>query len=367
MRALVVGLIALLPLGGRAAPMTNEQRRELVDRLLFGPIDQPPLDDPLRVPDRAWARIRAGRAADALEHLKLLLAVAPDDAAELHWLSGVAWGMRANEFGAERAPTELVQRAVDELETAQRLSPDGPRAEALAAQLAIEYSKLGRFEPALAQYDRAIRLHGALSVDPAEDAELGRLQANAAETLMALGRLDESIARYRASVDHARNDPDGRVLAWWGLGVALDRDEQLEKSREAIRQALLHDRPDAPLAGALHKDDVFFMPLGDKFYYVALGFLSRENPRAAADAFRAFLTAQPRSRWAPRARAHLDEIAKATAARPSVNRFRVNVAVLEGSADRDAHREAETAGARLAACFDAPPGRTGEVLLDLYD
>ena len=48
---------------------------------------------------------------------------------------------------------------------------------------------------------------------------------------MALGRLDEAIARYRRAAELSVNDNRAHTLAYFGLGVALDRDEQIDKVR----------------------------------------------------------------------------------------------------------------------------------------
>ena len=100
--------------------------------------------------------------------------------------------------------------------------------------------------------------------------------------------------------------------------------------------------------GVLDDADVFFMPVGDKLYYMALGFRGADRPAAAAAAFREFLAALPASRWAPRARAHLAELgAAATAnaasgASASARKLRISLAVLSGSLDRDARRDAQS-------------------------
>src|SRR5436190_3668263 len=97
---------------------------------------------------------------------------------------------------------------------------------------AIESSRAGRFEQALADYDQHIRLG---------EAE-GDAYSNSAEILMALGRLGEAQDRYREAIrleDQSRPAVPGRdhdeymALAYYGLGVALDRDEQGQAAREA--------------------------------------------------------------------------------------------------------------------------------------
>lgn len=297
MRARAIPLAALL-IASAAAPAraeSDEERRDQIDQLLF----DPPVG-------RARSRpARAERARLALAHLRVLLEKTPDDG-ELRWLAGRAWLAVSDELGADKAPAELVRRAIEQLERARRAAPEGAHAESTAVDLGILYSKLGQHERALAEYDRALRIHRASSPPSDDDDSAANLLGNSAETLMALGRLGEAIARYRAGAELAGSDPRTRVLANFGLAVALDRDEQIEKSREAMRQALSAD----PQMRMLDDQGVFFMPAGDKFYYLALGYLQQGEDTAAAAALRSFLHEQPTSRFAGRARAHLADLAR---------------------------------------------------------
>jgi hypothetical protein len=88
--------------------------------------------------------------------------------------------------------------------------------------------------------------------------------------------------------------------------VALDRDEQVEKARTAVAEALRHDET----MNHLSDDGVFFEPAGDKLYYLALGYEVADDRREAMKAWSDYLAAQPRSRWARRARAHLKALEK---------------------------------------------------------
>src|SRR5262249_32835517 len=149
------------------------------------------------------------------------------------------------------------------------LDKNGIDAEHIASELGIVYSRLGAFEEALAEYDRALGLVESERRPNALDDSSDRavLYGNSAETLMALGRLDQAIGRYRLAEAAAPPGDTEWQLAEWGLGVALDRDEQVEKSREAISRALGAD----PNMAELSSDGVFFEPAGDKRYYEALG------------------------------------------------------------------------------------------------
>jgi tetratricopeptide (TPR) repeat protein len=125
------------------------------------------------------------------------------------------------------------------------------------------------------------------------------INANAAESLMTMGRLEDAIARYRQSLSHY----PGYRLALWGLGVALDRDEQFTEAMSIIGKAMASD----PTMQELRKPDVFFIPPGDAHYYFAMGYESRGDYRQARREWRAFLEKLPKSPWAFRARWHLGQ------------------------------------------------------------
>jgi tetratricopeptide (TPR) repeat protein len=201
------------------------------------------------------------------------------------------------------------ERAAAELRRARAIAGDGPILSTLAGDLGLVLSRMGAFADALAEYDRALllvkpdRLADALEQIP-DDGGRALLLGNSAETLMALGRLDEAIARYQLSAALSHAGSVSYRLAQWGLGVAYDRDEQVERSREAVRRALESD----PMLTQLSDEGVFFEPPGDKRYYEALGHEVAGDLAQAAEGWRAFLAERPTSRFARRARAHLAAI-----------------------------------------------------------
>lgn len=218
------------------------------------------------------------------------------------------------------------ERAIAELKEARRLDSAGAEAQRIASELGLVLSRVGAYEDALAEYDRALKL-----VDPERRPSLfddyGRsvLYGNSAETLMALGRLDDAIARYRiAEATSVQGDIEWE-LAEWGLGVALDRDEQIEKSRQAIQRALDVD----PTMAHLTDESVFFEPAGDKRYYEALGHEIAGDRELALAAWRAFLAEAPSSQYAKRARTHLAELKRAAPSASSVDPARVHVGIGE--------------------------------------
>jgi tetratricopeptide (TPR) repeat protein len=202
------------------------------------------------------------------------------------------------------------ERAVSELQRARELDKNGVEAERISSELGIVFSRLGRFPEALAEYDLALRLVDSERIPSAmEDPSRSRsvLYGNSAETLMAMGRLGEAIERYRQADEAAGSGTIESKLALWGLGVALDRDEQVEKSRQAVSRAMDKD----PTMAHLSDEAVFFEPAGDKLYYLALGHEQVGERKEALARWNDYLLSQPRAAWARRARAHIDAIKKA--------------------------------------------------------
>jgi tetratricopeptide (TPR) repeat protein len=215
------------------------------------------------------------------------------------------------------------ERAIVELKEARKLDANGADAGRIASELGLVLSRVGSYEQALAEYDRALKL-----IDPErrpsvfEDRDRSVLYGNSAETMMALGRIDQAIERYRQAEAIATAGDIEWELAEWGLGVALDRDEQVEKARQAIQRALDVD----PAMVHLTDDTVFFEPAGDKRYYEALGHEVAGDRELALAAWRAFLAEFPSSPYARRARAHVNEL-KHTPVMGAVDPARVRLTV----------------------------------------
>jgi tetratricopeptide (TPR) repeat protein len=218
------------------------------------------------------------------------------------------------------------ERAVAELREARKLDNNGAEAQRIAAELGLVLSRLGAYEEALAEYDRAIKL-----VDPErrpsvfDDYGRSVLYGNSAETLMALGRLDDAIARYRRAESLSSPGETEWELAQWGLAVALDRDQQIEKARESVQRALDFD----PTMSHLSEEFVFFEPAGDKHYYEALGHQVAGDYELALASWRAFIADSPTSPYLPRARAHIAELKRSPPVASTVDLERLKVGVGE--------------------------------------
>lgn len=197
---------------------------------------------------------------------------------------------------------DRTKAAIRILSKVRRLDPKFSLAFDVSFKLGIAYSKLGQFERAVLEYDRAerelIKLEGRSS--PNTRATRAILNGNAAEALMALERLDEAIQRYKEALSIV----EGYRLARWGLAVAYDRDEQISKATQEVQAALASD----PQMSELTKDNVFFIPEGDIHYYYALGYLVQGKTTESQKHWEQFLAKLPDSPWIPRARAHVDQL-----------------------------------------------------------
>jgi tetratricopeptide (TPR) repeat protein len=201
-------------------------------------------------------------------------------------------------------------RPDDALAALERACPLAPRGTAAAAcwfRLGVERSRRGRFAEGLVAYERLI---------DSGDADASAY-ANAAELLMATGRLGEAEERYREAIRLETAAPvAGRIetshaltLATYGLAVALDRAGQADGAREMMARAVALDPRHATLTAAEQPDaDVFFVPDGDVYYYLGLCAEVAGDADESAAAFQEFLRRRPRDAFAGRARAHLDAL-----------------------------------------------------------
>lgn len=226
-------------------------------------------------------------------------------------LLGQAQALEPDEFDASYRLGQAQQildrpvEAVASFERALRTARLSAQEAQCSLALGIERSKIGRYVEALADYDRRIRLGGS-------DATTF---SNSAEVLMVLGRLGEAADRYREAIRIGlqATPPAGDknlVLAYLGLAVALDRDDQPGAAREAMAQAQQRDPNMAILRSALEPNaDVFFVPDGDVYYYLGLAHEVAGRTAEAEQAFRRFQAAQGKGSFARRAQQHLDALA----------------------------------------------------------
>lgn len=150
----------------------------------------------------------------------------------------------------------------------------------------------------------------------------GRLTSawgNLAETYMMLGRPDEAIAAYQTALQRG-----GSSSVAYGLAVALDRDERGAQALEVIRRQ-------PPSAFRDYLDDlamgnIFYVPRGEEFYYIALIEEALGLTSDAIQHWRLFIRSGAHPQYQPRAKAHLDALLAKQKANP---RLLPSPAVLE--------------------------------------
>jgi len=191
------------------------------------------------------------------------------------------------------------------------------------AERAAAWFRLGIVRTRQGRYREAATAYAAVVADGTADPAV---YANFAEVLMAAGRLSDAEARYRDAISAAgdlgagdrRERAHELALAYYGLAVALDRDEQPLAAREAMLRALTNDPTAAMLkVASTSGSDVFFVPDGEVLYYVGLAAEVEGRDGDAEAAFREFITRAPRGRWVRAAEAHLAKKGTGTRAAPA--------------------------------------------------
>jgi len=189
------------------------------------------------------------------------------------------------------------------LEKARALSPDGDDGDPqLSFQLGFARSSTGDLQGGLVEYRRA-EAQGGLGSDE------WLLQYDLGDTLVALGRLGEAIEAYRKATRLS-----SEVLPRYALAVALERDDQLERSSRELTAAMARD----PQLQQLRSPRFSFLPAEEVHYYLYLVFDSRGQRVEARAELENFLHALPGSPYAGRARAHLRRLSDQTQPRPPV-------------------------------------------------
>ena len=234
---------------------------------------------------------------EALAAFRLAIKHNPAGAEAYFWLGKTAYALDRfkDAIAAFTAMRRLQISSGDELSVCEKLG--------------IAYSKIGRYEESVQEYNRADRL---VINDASRVTHRAVWHANAAESLMAMGRLEEAIQRYEEAVGLQ----PANILGWWGVAVAADRDGQASKAKEAVQRALALD----PNMAKPTDDGVFFVPEGDIHYYFALGYEVKNDPTRAKHEWESFLARLGKSPWAVRARQHLADL-EAAPASPKAKRL----------------------------------------------
>lgn len=161
------------------------------------------------------------------------------------------------------------------LRQALREAPHHPLAGRAWFDLAIADAKLDKPKEEIAAYGYALET----TWDP--DAR-ANIFLNRAEARMLLGDLKHAISDYRRAVPLASR-PELQALAYYGLGISLERSGDLPSALDAMATASSIRLPvrAQKLGSALDLPSVFFVPAFDRYYYRALEQMAAARPPAA--------------------------------------------------------------------------------------
>ncbi len=194
------------------------------------------------------------------------------------------------------SPAHLLRREIEHYNLFEKKSPLDSRLESVWFRRAIARTKLGgkaSLSAGVDDYDHHLATIDVSSSLRQRTAAL--THGNRAELLMMLGRLPEAIAGYEQAL--AFNDSSS---TGYGLAVALDRDGQNTRARQV---AGLYARGD--VGNSLLQPNIFFVPSGEVYYYIAIRAEGLGSSRMAVIAYRKFLELVPNSMYADKARANI--------------------------------------------------------------
>jgi tetratricopeptide (TPR) repeat protein len=248
-------------------------------------------------------------ARAALAAYERALAIGPADA-EIHYRALAAAKLVADDSGICHACRDGYEAMIRHIDALRKLDPLDTREVEYAWEMSVALSKLGalggpqadgHFTRAIEEYERWRRLVD--ETDPQLARALSTCYSNAAELLMAVGRLDEAIAQYQTAIELNPIEP----LGYFGLAVAYDRDGQWNKAVAAMTEGL--NRP--PALARLEDREVFFVPEGEIYYYYALAHhVMGADPALVSAEYTRFLSRARGSKYAARAREHLAEMSR---------------------------------------------------------
>lgn len=205
------------------------------------------------------------------------------------------------------SPPSALDRAIEHWRQFEKKAPLDPRLTTILDSRSISLTKRGGKQnllAAVADYDRQLELIDQSSDD--RRVSVARLLSNRAELHMMLSDLKESIAGYERALSVHVDTVYG-----YGLAVALDRDKQGMRARAVARTYAKSDS-----GNALEREGTFFVPLGERFYYVAIREEGRGDYRAAIRAYDDFLRLLPTSPWAQQARKNIKDLKPKAAKQP---------------------------------------------------
>jgi len=200
-----------------------------------------------------------------------------------------------------------VLEAVEALDAFEARAPLDPRVHGIRFDRAIHRTKL--VDAARSPEQARAYLEGALAdyrallerPDGVQGLVVQPIWGNLAETYMMLGRLDEAIETYQTAI---RLGAD--TSTYYGLAVALDRDERTAEALDVIRGQ--GPRAFEQFKLQYHQQRIFFVPRGEEFYYLALASEALGYTTDAITQWRLFLQSGAHPPFQARAKAHLDAL-----------------------------------------------------------
>jgi tetratricopeptide (TPR) repeat protein len=252
----------------------------------------------------AAEQIALGLARRALESYELAVKADPTQV-EPHYRAGEV--LLAFMIDDNIAPPSSLDRAIEHWRQFERKAPLDPRLTSILDDRSIALTKRGGRQnhlAAIADYGHSLELMDQSSENLREN--VARLISNRAELYMMVGDLDRSIEGYERALKFY---PD--TVYGYGLAVALDRDKQGVRARDTAR---LYAQTDS--RNALQRPGTFFVPQGERFYYIAIRHEGRGDYRAAIKAYEELLRRLPTSPWAKQARANIKDLGPKAAKQP---------------------------------------------------
>ncbi len=238
----------------------------------------------------------SGRVARAIRAYETAASLRPE-APEPHYrLAQLYYSFYIARIDRRVPDAGKTQKALKHWQHFERLAPRDPRLPDVLFQKSLALTKQANaqgFREAVAVYTQLLSISSPDSLDPNT---ISIYLGNNAELHMMLGDLDQSIELYQQALAYGN-----RSWLGYGLAVALDRDGQGTKARQIMQTNLYNDTN----MRRLSQDGTFFVPEGEKNYYLALGYDVLGDTARAVRYYRAFIKSGAHPRFHARAALHL--------------------------------------------------------------
>lgn len=239
------------------------------------------------------------RGAQALQRFEEALSLHPDDP-DLHFAAYWTAEVMMSQTGLDR--NLAVVRHIEALRRLRPIHAEGLMLSNHYVEALGRLAWLSRGEDALNLFRRCADAY-APYIARLQEANGGfesdLTYSNAAEVMMAAGRLDDALVYYKRSAALGPTRP----LNHYGLAIALDRAGEGESALRSMREAIRLDVTHILATGDREDADVYFVPRGDKLAYEALAAEADGRRLDAVRAWREFLNGAPDAQPAYKARA----------------------------------------------------------------